>query len=517
MRRRPLTPLAGQRLAVLLLGAVLVACTVGPDFHPTAVQSPAAWGPEPADVPSRTDAGPVGTRWWKSFHDRELTTLVDRVATQNLDLKTAAERVLQGVQQRRIAAAQGLPQINDQNIYTRNRQSPTGFVSLVTPRPGAPLEYDLFQQGLTSSWELDLFGRVRRAVEAADADILASVEARHDVAIASIAELAQDYMQLRGAQARIAITERNLSLARDNTRLVRTRFSNGVATTLDLAQAQAQEATIAATLPPLRAQEASLINAIGFLLGEQPRALEAELRSRGRQPGVPPVVPVGLPGTVVRRRPDVREAEARLHSATAQTGVAVADFYPDVTLNGDFNLQGLRFANVFSLPSRAFEVGPTITIPVFQGGRLRATLRLRQSQQREAAISFQRTVLQAWQEVDNALTAYAEAQRRRAQVSEAVKQNAIALGAARQRYSEGVADFLNVITTQAQLLQTETDLAASDTEIETDLVTLYRALGGGWDVVDYPWAVTPLRSQQPGGAERRAERQADERAHPRQQ
>lgn len=500
MRASPCSLLRlGRSRAALLLGVALTGCTVGPDFRPGTVQAPGKWGPEPAAVPSRTTAQDVDARWWKSFNDPELTSLVDRVAAQNLDLKTAAERVLQGIQQRRIAAAQGLPNINGQGIYTRNRQSETGFVSLVEPRPGAPLEYDLFQQGLTSSWELDLFGRVRRAVESADADTLASVEARHDVAVSSIAELAQDYMQLRGAQARVAITERNLALTQQNTRLVRTRFSNGVATTLDLAQTQAQEATIAATLPPLRAQEASLINAIGLLLGEQPRALEAELRPSSGQPGVPPIVPVGLPGTVVRRRPDVRQAEARLHSATAQAGVAVADFYPDVTLNGNFNLQGLRVANVFSLPSRAFEVGPTISIPIFEGGRLRATLRLRESQQREAAISFQKTVLQAWQDVDNALTAYAEAQRRRAQVAEAVKQNETALGAARQRYTEGVIDFLNVITTQAQLLQTQNDLADNDTQIASDLVSLYRALGGGWDVVDYPWATAPPPSEQPGG------------------
>ena len=241
-----------------------------------------------------------------------------------------------------------------------------------------------------------------------------------------------------------------------------------------------------------------MINAIGLLLGEQPRALEGELRANTGQPTVPPVVPVGLPGTVIRRRPDIREAEAQLHSATAQTGVAVAQFYPDITLNGNFNLQGLRFANMFSLPSRAFEVGPTITVPIFEGGRLRATLRLRQAQQREAAINFQRTVLQAWQEVDDALTAYAEAQRRRRQVAEAVKQNEIALGAARQRYTEGVSDFLNVITSQAQLLQSENDLADSDTQIASDLVRLYRALGGGWDVVDYPWATAPPRSKHAG-------------------
>jgi NodT family efflux transporter outer membrane factor (OMF) lipoprotein len=278
--------------------------------------------------------------------------------------------------------------------------------------------------------------------------------------------------------------KRNLRLAEENAELANTRFRNGVATTLDLAQARAQQATIAATLPPLRTQEAELINAIGLLLGDAPRALETELRRSRILPHVPRRVPVGLPGTLVRRRPDLREAEAHLHEATAQTGVAVASFYPDVTLNGAANVESLHLSNLFSPTSTAFAVGPSISIPIFEGGQLRGTLTLRESQQREAAIFFQKTVLRAWKEVDDALTAYREAQRRRADVARSVTENQAALQAARQRYSEGAIDFLNVIATQAQLLQSENDLADSDTQIATDLVNLYRTLGGGWEVAD---------------------------------
>jgi NodT family efflux transporter outer membrane factor (OMF) lipoprotein len=321
-------------------------------------------------------------------------------------------------------------------------------------------------------------------VEAADANTLAAVENRHGVALAAVAELAQSYMLLRGTQNRLGIAKRNLGLAEENVELANTRFNNGVATTLDLAQARAQQATIAATLPPLRIQEAELINAIGLLLGEAPRALEAELRRSQILPRVPRKVPVGLPGTLVRRRPDVREAEARLHEATAQTGVAVASFYPDVTLNGAANLESLHLSNLFSPTSGAFAVGPTISIPIFEGGRLSGALALSESRQREAAISFQKTVLRAWKEVDDALTAYREAQRRRADIARSVTENQAALQAARQRYSEGAIDFLNVIATQAQLLQSENDLADSDTQIATYLVNLYRALGGGWEIAD---------------------------------
>jgi NodT family efflux transporter outer membrane factor (OMF) lipoprotein len=468
-----------------MLGIGLAGCMVGPDFQsPEIKEAPRRSAAEGGSVPSRTVEGAVNIAWWKSFRDSQLSSLVERLVAQNLDLETAAERVVQSVAQRQVAASQGLPHIEGQSSTTYNRQSPNGTLSLLTPAPGAPLEYALFHDGLTSSWQLDLFGRVRRAVEAADANALAAVENRHGVALAALAELAQSYMQLRGSQNRLGIAKRNLRLAEENVELVNTRFANGVATTLDLAQARAQQATIAATLPPLRIQEAELINAIGLLLGAAPRALEAELRRSQILPRVPRKVPVGLPGTLVRRRPDVREAEAQLHEATAQTGVAVASFYPDVTLNGALSAESLHLTNLFSPTSAAFSLGPSVSIPIFEGGQLRGGLALRESRQREAAIVFQKTVLRAWKEVDDALTAYREAQHRRADVARAVTENQAALQAARQRYSEGAIDFLNVITTQAQLLQSENDLADSDTQIATDLVNLYRALGGGWEVTD---------------------------------
>jgi len=474
-------------LSVPMLGIGLAGCTVGPNFEsPEIAKAPRQTSPETASVPSRAVEGEIDQAWWKSFRDPQLSSLVERLVAQNLDLKTAAERVVQSVAQRQVAVAQGLPHIDGQSSSTYNRPSQNGTVSLFTLAPGAPPEYALFRDGVTSSWQLDLFGRVRRAVEAADANALAAVETRHGVALAAVAELAQSYMQLRGTQNRLGIAKRNLGLSEQNVDLVNARFGNGVATTLDLAQARAQQATIAGTLPPLRTQEAELINAVGLLLGEAPRALESELRRPRALPRMPRRIPLGLPGTLVRRRPDVREAEARLHEATAQTGVAVANFYPDVTLNGAASAESLHLSNLFSPASAAFSVGPDISIPIFEGGRLRGTLALRESQQREAAIIFQKTVLRAWQEVDDALTAYSEAQRRRADVARAVAENQAALQAARQRYSEGAIDFLNVIATQAQLLQSENDLADSDTRIATDLVNLYRALGEGWEDADVP-------------------------------
>jgi NodT family efflux transporter outer membrane factor (OMF) lipoprotein len=482
-----------------MLGFGFTGCTVGPDYQsPEITAAPRRTPLKTVDVPSRTVEGKIDSAWWKSFRDSKLSSLVERLVAQNLDLKTAAERVIQSVALRQVAASQGQPHIEGQSLTTYNRQSPNGPLSLLTPAPGAPLDYALFRDGLTSSWQLDLFGRVRRAVEAADANALAAVENRHGIALAAVAELAQSYMQLRGTRNRLEIAKRNLRLAEQNVDLVNERFGGGVATTLDLAQARAQQASIAATLPPLRTQEAELINAIGLLLGDAPRALEAELHRSQILPRVPRKVPVGLPGTLVRRRPDVREAEARLHEATAQTGVAVASFYPDVTLNGAVSVESLRLTNLFSPTSTAFAVGPSISIPIFEGGQLRGVLALRESRQREAAIFFQKKVLQAWKEVDDAVTAYREAQRRRADVARSVTENQTALQAARQRYSEGAINFLNVTTTQAQLLQSENDLADSDKQIATDLVNLYRALGGGWEVADVAYDIDRAPRQKIG-------------------
>jgi len=476
-RNRALRP----ALAGLLL-AGLGACTVGPTFHPPTVAAPAQFGAEP-QAPSATYAGAVDATWWDSFHDAELSSLVHRLGKQNLDLQIAAERIDQARNARKIAAAQGLPQIHTDSSYTHTRLSPTGMVALLTPAPGAPLEYNMWENSVSVSWELDLFGRVRRSVEAAQANADVEVAARYGVALTAIADLAADYMQLRDAQARIVIARQDLELTTRNLALVDDRFRNGVATNLERAQAAAQRASVAATLPDLQTVEARLINAIGLLLAEQPRALAAELSTPAAVPTPPPRVPVGLPGELVRRRPDVREAEARLHVATAQTGVAVADFYPDITLMGDEGLQGLRFGDAFSPRSREFNIGPSISLPIFQGGRLRATLRLRKSEQQQAAIAFQKTVLAAWRDADDALTAYAQAQRRRIEVLEAVRQNEIALAAARQRYAQGASDFLNVISAQSALLSQRNALAQADSQIAERLVELYRVLGGGWDAV----------------------------------
>ena len=276
----------------------------------------------------------------------------------------------------------------------------------------------------------------------------------------------------------------NLASAKQSAGLTNERFQGGLATDLDVANAQGQVEATAANIPQLEQQEAQSINAIGLLLGMPPAALQAELSPRKPVPPVPPKVPIGLPSELARRRPDIRQAEAQLHAATADIGTAKADFYPRITLSGSVALQALQFRNL-GWSAGTYSFGPSLTIPIFEGGRLRRTVELREAAQQEAAINYQKTVLQAFTDVDNALIAYGAEQRRRARLAAQVAQARRALNLAQNQFRQGVTDFLQVLTAQRTLLSAEQQLSDSTATVSANLVALYKALGGGWEQ-DFP-------------------------------
>ena len=344
--------------------------------------------------------------------------------------------------------------------------------------------FNLFQSGFDSSWEIDFWGRVRREVESADAAILASAEARRDSLVTVLSEVARDYIQLRGQQRDLQIARDSLKSQQDSLRITQERQQGGLTTGLDVANAAAQLGTTAAQIPQLEAQAATTVNAISLLLGETPGALVAQIGQARPVPPVPPAVPVGLPSDLARRRPDIRRAEAQLHAATADIGQAEADFFPKVTLSGSVGVQAVRFkdlGNISPFGALQFSGGPSVTIPIFEGGRLKYTLDLRKAQQQEAAVQYQQVVLQAFHDVDNALTNYAAEQSRREQLGRSVDQARRALSLARQQYVTGLSTFLEVLTAQRTLLQGELQYADSTTTVSTNLVQLYKALGGGWE------------------------------------
>ncbi len=487
--------------AVLLL---LSGCTMGPDFRSPGWLAPGAWSGAPAKpVASVPEVAPIDPSWWNLFHDDELTALEARVARQNLDVQVATIRLAESRAQLGIVSADTYPTLELNASYQRQKGSDNGaFAGLAAIAAGTGGSgaagataggvqgkllgsIDVYQYGFDSSWELDLWGKVRRSVEAANANVTASAEARRDTLLTSLAEVARDYLQLRGVQARLDIARDSLKTAQQSQVLTRQRAEGGVTTDLDVANASAQVATFASQIPPLEQQERQLINALSLLLGQPPQALQTELATTRPVPPVPPRIPVGLPSELARRRPDIRHAEAQLHAVTATIGVAEANFYPSFTLTGSVGMQSLQWSNLFSLNSRLYAFGPSINIPIFEGGRLKATLALTQEQQKEAAVVYQSTVLNAWHEVDNSLSAYTAEQRRRDQLAEAVAQNRRAVALAQSRYQQGVADFLQVLDAQRSLFATQQALAESTTAVDTDLVAIYKALGGGWEN-DFP-------------------------------
>jgi NodT family efflux transporter outer membrane factor (OMF) lipoprotein len=482
-------------------------CTVGPDFKAPDAGAPGGWfasRPAPVPVHSEPVAEPIDPKWWNLFGDPQLTALEDRVAAQNLDVRVATIKLAESRAQRGVVAAAQFPTLGGNASYEREKASNNGIFGLVGSQAAGSeasgtggsfgaggitstnlAPFDLYQYGLDATWELDLWGKVRRSVESADASIDASKEAQRDTLLSSLAEVARDYVDLRGAQLREHIAEDNLKSAQDSLRLTQERASGGLTTDLDVANAAAQVRTTAAEIPPIQQEEARLINALSLLLGQPPNALRAELAQPKPVPPVPPRVPIGVPSELARRRPDVRQAEAQLHAATANVGVAVANFYPSVTLGGSVGIQALQATNLWTLNSRQYSLGPSISIPIFEGGQLKSMLQLNEASEQQAAVDYQRIVLAAWHDVDNALTAYQDTQRRRDELVQAVAQNQRALGLARSRYAEGVSDFLEVLDAQTRLLSNQQQLAIATTNVSDNLVALYKALGGGWETA-YP-------------------------------
>lgn len=508
--------------------ALLAACTVGPDFKPPHADAPTQWhdlraasgaaanAPAPASaagVPSNpvVDADP-DPRWWRAFHDPLLDRLIERAAHDNLDVQTTVMRIAEAREQLHQAAAQGLPNVRATASYQREQLGVRGILEDegINDRidglsaPGSPLAAavpgggaavrqgaqgaidsissptNLWQAGFDASWELDLFGRVRRSVEAAGAQAQAAVAGRDDALLSLEAEVAQTYLQYRGAQALRTLT---LSLAdsqQQSLDLTRERAAHGLTSQLDVRTADARLAQIRAQLPQYEQQLATLRNGLAYLVGGAPGALDDLLDAPGALPALPPTVPVGMPSTLARRRPDVRRAELDLHAATAQVGVAVAQFYPDISLTGQIGLRSTYARGLAQWSHLFYSAGPAISLPIFQGGALVSNLRLSKAQQKEAALAYRRAVLVALRDVDNALAVYRTDQGRRAALDDAARAERGALDLAHDSYRKGIVTYLDVLDAERQWSESRQQAVQGELQSTTDLVALYKALGGGW-------------------------------------
>lgn len=454
-------------------------CVMGPDFKTPETPLAAHWANTPSQSGhSGTAESPVDMRWWDSFGDAQLSALVREAQTRNFDLQMAASRLEQSRAMRRQVAADTLPAVDGSAGYSRSRNSQRGLND-PSGKEGKQA-FNLWNGGLGISWEADLWGRVKRSVEVADASVQMAEEDRHAVQLLVIVQTAQDYIELRSTQQGLAVVEQNLHIAQRSLELTRLQLKEGVATDLEVSEAAAQVAEIQARLAPLQQHSAQLINALSLLLAREPRALQAQLSTPANVPSYTATVPIGLPSELAERRPDIRRAQAQLHAATAAIGVAEADFYPRITLSGNMGFQALQLSDLGSWGSRSFAFGPGVSVPLFEGGRLKGALQLQEGRQQEAGIGFQKTVLRAWHEVDDALVAYQANQRRRDSLLQAVAHNQRALDSVHQQYTQGTVDFLNVLTVQNALLANQAALVDSTAQVSLSLVDLYGALGGGW-------------------------------------
>jgi outer membrane protein, multidrug efflux system len=503
------TVLVASASAALCLGG----CTVGPDYKRPEAPAVPAWKDPAAHselASQQTDPDP---KWWQSFNDPALTDLIDKGIAGNLDVQQAVLRVLEARQGIIAARAAGLPTLGGNASYQRellgaqgilesqgayrdlnqlaNRLQPydatvpglsQGIVSGGTQalnQFSAPV--NLYQYGLDASWEIDLFGRVRRSVEQARARAQAQAEALNDALIVLESEIVQAYIQLRGAQALKASQEENVRAASESLNLTQRRQQNGLTTELDVDQARTQLDDTRRQLPTYDKQIQQALNTLSLLTGQTPGSVDGQLLESKPLPLIPGVVDVGVPSTLARRRPDIRQAEATLHAATAGVGVAVAAFYPDISLTGNIGMRALDASYLTNWASHFYSAGPSISLPIFSGGQLSANLTLARAEQQEAALSYRGTVLNALREVEDALVAYRTDRASRELLQDTLNSAQMTWSLAQSQYENGLTSFIQVLDAERTVLSDRQALVQADVQLVNDIVTLYRALGGGWE------------------------------------
>jgi multidrug efflux system outer membrane protein len=443
----------------------------------------------PSDASRPIPTPPDLHRWWTTFNDATLTSLIDRASLANLDLRQAVIRIREARAARTITASGLWPSLDASAGFSRSRSG-----------GGGGRTANSFRAGFDSAWELDLFGGVRRGVEAADAGVAGAVEDRRDVLVTLSAEVATTYFDLRATQEALSIAHRNLALQQQSLEITRQRQEGGYVSKLDLVSAEAQVASTTSQIPAIESSVRQSIYALGVLLGQQPASLLEELAAAAPLPPVPPEIPVGLPSDLLRRRPDIRRTEADLHAATAKIGVATADLYPHFSLSGSAGLSGPKISALGTISNGSWSFGPSASWSIFNAGRIRANIDLQEAVTDERFAAYQSTVLVALQEVENSLIAYSKEQERRAALTSAVGSNRESVDLATQLYTAGRKDFLNVLSAQQSLLNSENALVQSNQLIVTDLVALYKALGGGWDESDEHAPADPSPSGAPAPA-----------------
>ncbi|MCJ2181437.1 efflux transporter outer membrane subunit [Novosphingobium sp. 1949] len=477
--------------ALLLVGA----CTMGPDFAKPQVAAPADWSSWRSGDAALHEALPHGAAlpesWWTLWGDPVLDGLEARALAANANLASAALHFAEARLERQSAGSALLPQVDAKGSVTRNRLSENGSSTRLFDVIGTSAERDemakflanpftLFQGGFDAGWEPDLWGKVRRSLEAGDAHV-AGEAALLDLTRLSVAsEVARAYVALRTVQRQIGYTRQDIAALSEREAIVDARVAGGLEDHTALETEHNQLAALRANLPTLQASEAQWLNALAVLVGDHPGTLQGLLGDAGAAlPRTEPDFSPGLPSQVALARPDVRAALAQLHAATAQIGVAQADLYPSIRLGGSFALESYKSENLFDWGSRSWSIGPSLDLPLFDGGRRRAVVKLRKLEQREAAVAFQNTVLKAWQDIDDALNGYAAERQRHAALSARLASAERTLALVEAQNAAGNVNALPVLDAQRGVLAARRDLVACEGDLRTRFIAINKAIGNG--------------------------------------
>ncbi len=468
--------------SMLCLTLVLAACKVGPDYVEPEVEVNDDWFT--AVEAEMSVEEPDIERWWESLGDTALTNLIKESELANLDLRIAVARVAEVRALRGIAKGDLFPDLVLEGAYSRTKLSETSPLGEAIQGGGGELApVDRWETRASSFWEIDLFGRIRRGLEAATAEYEASIEDYRDVLVSLYAEVALGYVEIRSVQRRLDYANQNVGAQRESLELTRDRFQAGLTSALDVAQAEQNLAQTEATIPALEARLNALLNSLAVLLGQQPGAVHDRLAmGEGEIPREPTDILVGVPADILRRRPDVRSAERRLAAQTARIGVATADLYPTFSLAGFVETVATSFSGLFDEGSLGWSIIPGFRWDLFQGGKIRNNIRAEEARTAQALYGYQQTILLAFEEVETAMVAYDRERLRRARLEEAANASQRAVDLVRTQYISGLTNFQNLLDTQRSLFQQQDELAASEGQVVQNLIALNRALGGGWSL-----------------------------------
>lgn len=470
---------------VTIIGFLLIlvtGCVVGPNYTAPETSLPESWNntPQTGDLRITLELD----HWWESFGDPTLSNLVQQGLEGSLDIRSAMARMDEARAQLGIELGQRLPSAEVDASYERGRRSENtgmGSTRLADMPNIATDDTDNYSLGLGAAWELDLFGRIRRSVEAGKANLQATVEDYRGVRVALSADIATAYLEISSLQQRIDIAKSNISAQEKTLDLVRMRYDAGLAPGLELAQAEANLASTRSSLPPLQDSLEHTLNRLCILLGKKPGALRETIENSAAQSQLTKPLSIGFPADLLRRRPDIRRAERLLAAQTARVGIATADLYPRFSLLGNIGYASLDASSLFNSGSLTYGVGPKLSWNIFNGGRVRSAIDVEDARVEQALAGYEKTVLIALAEVEGTLSAYQRETERNSNLVKTVAAYKRSVSFAEELYKGGETDFQNVLDSQRSLLVFEDLLAQSDVSLMNNVISLYRAVGGGWD------------------------------------